>query len=59
MKNKIITILGILVLLAGLALGGIGVKRCLNEANAGESYEELKVELDIPPLQFQFFHSSN
>lgn len=51
MKNKIISIFGILVLLGGLVLGGIGIKRCLNEANAGESYEELKVELDIPPLQ--------
>ena len=51
MKNKIISVFGILVLLGGLVLGGIGIKRCLNEANAGESYEELKVELDIPPLQ--------
>lgn len=50
MKNKILTIVGCVLLLAGLVIGGIGLREYLLERNAGQSYEELKVELDIEPL---------
>lgn len=50
MKKKILIIIGCILLLLGLLLGGIGLWKVLNEKNAGQSYEELKLELDIEPL---------
>lgn len=54
MKKKILIIIGIIIILIGLIIGGIGLKRYLAEENAGKDYEELKEEVKIevePPIQ--------
>lgn len=50
MKKKILIIIGCIVLAGGLVLGSIGVWKVLNEKNAGQIYEDLKIELDIEPM---------
>ena len=50
MKKKILTVIGILIIIAGLVIGGFGLYNYLAEENAGETYEDLKVEFDIDPL---------
>lgn len=50
MKKKILIVIGIVLIIAGLIFGGIGLYKYLQEENAGESYEDLKVEFDIEPL---------
>lgn len=56
MKKKIIISVGILIILLGVVLGAIGLKRFWEEENAGNVYEELKIEvstdslIDIPQI---------
>lgn len=50
MKKKILMTVGIVLLVSGMILGGIGLRSYLAEKNAGEIYEDLKVEMDIEPL---------
>ena len=50
MKKRILMIIGAVILLAGLILGGFGISRYLQEKNAGESYDDLRVEFDVDPL---------
>lgn len=50
MKKKIIVIIGILLLIIGIVLGLLGLKKYLPEKNAGAVYENLKVDLDIEPM---------
>lgn len=50
MKKKILIIIGIVLIIIGLLLGGFGLRNYLAEENAGETYEDLKVEFDIEPL---------
>lgn len=50
MKKKIAISIGILLVVCGLLFGGIGLKRYLEEKNAGNVYEELKVQVSTEPL---------
>ena len=50
MKKKILVTVGIVLLVSGIILGGIGLRNYLAEKNAGEIYEDLKVQMDIEPL---------
>jgi len=50
MKKKILIVLGLILVMAGMIIGGIGLKNYLAEKNAGSIYEELKVEMDIKPI---------
>ena len=50
MVKKILVIVGCVLVVAGLAIGGVGVWKVLNEKNAGQSYEDLKTELDVGPM---------
>ena len=50
MKRKILVIAGILFLGTGIVLGGMGLRNYLAEKNAGEIYEDLKVQMDIEPI---------
>ena len=50
MKKKILIAIGIVLIIIGLLLGGFGLRNYLAEENAGETYEDLKVEFDIEPL---------
>ena len=50
MKKKLLVATGIVLLVIGTILGGIGLRKHLSEKNAGEIYEELKVQMDIEPL---------
>ena len=49
MKKKIILTVGIILVLAGLVMGGIGLRKYLQEKNAGNNYEDLRVEFDVNP----------
>ena len=50
MKKKILMIIGIVLIIVGLILGGIGIYKYLAQENAGEIYEDLKVEFDVDSL---------
>lgn len=50
MKKRILIIIGIIIIIAGLIFGGFGLKNYLAEENAGQTYEDLKVQFDIEPL---------
>ena len=50
MKRKILIIFGVILLVAGFVIGGIGLRNHLAEKNAGEIYEDLKVQMDIEPI---------
>lgn len=50
MKKKIFVIIGIVIMVAGVVLGAIWLSDYLAERNAGDSYEDLKVEFDIDPV---------
>ena len=50
MKKKIVIIIGVALLLAGIVLGCIGIKKYLAEKNAGETYEDMKAEFSIETL---------
>ena len=50
MKKKILLAVGIVLLVSGMVLGGIGLRNYLIEKNAGEIYDDLKVQMDIEPL---------
>lgn len=50
MKKKILIGVGIVVILAGIALGCIGLYKYTSEANAGAVYEDIKVKFDVDPL---------
>lgn len=50
MKKKILPVIGIIIILSGLFVGGIGLRKYLAEKNAGVGYDELKVEFDIEPF---------
>ena len=47
MKRKLFMILGIAIMLAGIIFGVYGLKKCIEEENAGEEYEELREEVVI------------
>ena len=55
MKSKIARILGIIIIVAGVAFGGYGLKRCWDEETAGKEYEQLRedVVLDLPDEELQ------
>lgn len=50
MKKKILIAFGSILVIAGMAIGGIGLKNYLAEKHAGRLYEELKVDMDIEPI---------
>ena len=50
MKRKILITIGILLIILGLVVGGVGLYKYYAEENAGEVYEDLKVEFDLAPL---------
>lgn len=50
MKKKILVVFGFILVIAGVVLGGVGLKNYLAEKNAGKLYEELKVDMDIEPI---------
>jgi len=50
MKKKILIILGSLFLIIGIILGCIGLKKHLEEKNAGKLYEDLKMDMGIDPI---------
>jgi sortase B len=43
-------IIGIIIIIIGIVLGGVGLRKYLAEKNAGWVYEDLKVEFDIEPM---------
>ena len=50
MKKKILGVFGFILVIAGVALGGVGLKNYMAEKNAGKLYEDLKVDMDIEPI---------
>lgn len=50
MKMKIVTTIGVVLFVAGVVIGGIGLKQYFGERNAGKFYEDLKVDLEIAPI---------
>lgn len=50
MKRKILIVIGIILIIVGLIIGVLGLRGCSAEENAGEVYEDLKVEFDMEPL---------
>ena len=50
MKRKILIAIGIIIIIIGLIFGWIGLQDYLAEENAGEIYEDLKVEFNVDPL---------
>ena len=50
MKRKILIAVGIFIMIAGMLLGIQGIYKNMAEENAGEIYEDLKVEFDIEPI---------
>lgn len=50
MKRKIITGIGVVIILAGVVFGCVGLVDVMHEKNAGKVYEDLKVDLDMEPL---------
>ena len=50
MKKKILIAFGSILVLAGVVIGGIGLKNYLAEKHAGKLYEDLKVDMDIEPI---------
>ena len=49
MKTKLFIFFSCIILVAGLALGFVGVKRYMAEQNAGKIYDDLKTDLVIEP----------
>ena len=47
MKKKIVLGIGILIILAGIVLGCIGLYKHMSEKRAGQVYEDIKVEHDV------------
>lgn len=50
MKKKILIGIGVVIILAGIVLGGIGLYKYMAEEHAGQVYEDIKVEFDVKPL---------
>lgn len=50
MTKKILGVFGFILVIAGVLLGGIGLKNYMAEKNAGKLYEDLKVDMDIEPI---------
>lgn len=50
MKKKILGVFGFILVIAGVVLGGVGLKNYLAEKNAGKLYEDLKVDMDIEAI---------
>ena len=50
MKKKIVLTIGVLIILAGIVLGCIGLYKHMSEKHAGKVYEDIKVEHDVQPL---------
>lgn len=50
MKKKILIGIGIVLILAGIVLGGIGLYKYMSEQHAGQVYDDIKVEFDVEPL---------
>ena len=50
MKKKILIAFGTILVMAGMVIGGVGLKNYLAERNAGKLYEDLKVDMDIEPI---------
>lgn len=48
MKRKIWILIGIILIGAGMAVGGIGLKEYLDEKNAGNDYVDLKEDVAVP-----------
>ena len=49
-KRKILGVFGFILVIAGVVLGGVGLKNYMAEKNAGKLYEDLKVDMDIEPI---------
>ena len=50
MKKKILIAVGLILVLAGVVIGGIGLRNYTAEKNAGKLYEDLKVDMNIEPI---------
>ena len=50
MKKKILVAVGLILVLAGVVIGGIGLRKYIAEKNAGKLYEDLKVDMNIEPI---------
>ncbi len=50
MKKKILIAVGLMLVLAGVVIGGIGLRNYIAEKNAGKLYEDLKVDMNIEPI---------
>lgn len=50
MKKKLWILMGIILIGAGVTVGGIGLKTYLDEHNAGSDYEELKEDVAVPTV---------
>ncbi len=48
MKERIVTIFGIVIIVAGIIFGAFGAKKCWEEEKAGEEYEEIKEQVVLP-----------
>ena len=59
MKKKIVLTIGVLIILAGVVLGCMGLYKHMAEKHAGKVYEDIKVEhdveslIDLPQLQLE------
>ncbi len=50
MKKRIFIIIGIIIIVVGIALGYWGLEKYLSEKNAGAVYEDLKVDFGVDPV---------
>ena len=50
MKKKLWILLGIILIGAGIVVGGIGLKEYLDEKNAGDDYKDLKEDVIVPSV---------
>ena len=50
MKKKILIAVGLILVLAGVVIGGIGLRNYTAEKNAGKLYEDLKVDINIETI---------
>jgi len=48
--KKGLMFLGAIILIIGIILGWFGIKNYLAEENAGKSYDDLKVQMEVEPL---------
>jgi len=50
MKKKILIVIGCVIILAGIVIGGIWLKKILAEKKAGQVYEDIQVEFGLDSL---------